>query len=197
VDILADDALGPDHARCRRWVVFSDLHLNRKTSEVCVDVLRAVHREALARDAGILFLGDFWHARGAIPVEPLIEALDAVREWTVPCVMIPGNHDQVTAGGEIHALTPLAAANPARVKILSRPTVWRNALWLPYRRDGGVIKSAVAKAKSEIVSSGGRYAERHILPRRRHRRLNERNVPGQRRPGPLHVRGGVQRGGIQ
>jgi hypothetical protein len=155
VDILADDALGPDHARCRRWVVFSDLHLNRKTSEVCVDVLRAVHREALARDAGILFLGDFWHARGAIPVEPLIEALDAVREWTVPCVMIPGNHDQVTAGGEIHALTPLAAANPARVKILSRPTVWRNALWLPYRRDGGVIKSAVAKAKSEIVSSGG------------------------------------------
>ena len=72
VDILADDALGPDHARCRRWVVFSDLHLNRKTSEVCVDVLRAVHREALARDAGILFLGDFWHARGAIPVEPLI-----------------------------------------------------------------------------------------------------------------------------
>ena len=33
----------------------------------------------------------------------------------------------------------------------------------------------------------GRYAERHILPRRRHRRLHERNVPGQRRPGPLHV----------
>ena len=43
----------------------------------------------------------------------------------------------------------------------------------------------------------GREPERHILPRRRHRRIHERNIPGQRRPGPLHVRGGVQRGGIQ
>ena len=115
VDILADDALGPDHARVRRWVVFSDLHLNRRTSRVCVDVLEAVHREAVARDAGIAFLGDFWHARGAIPVEPLIDALDAIRSWTRPCVMIPGNHDQVTAGGEVHALPPLATANPSRV----------------------------------------------------------------------------------
>ena len=148
VDILADDALGPDHARVRRWVVFSDLHLNRRTSRVCVDVLEAVHREAEARDAGIAFLGDFWHARGAIPVEPLIEALNAIRSWTRPCVMIPGNHDQVTAGGEVHALTPLAAANPSRVKIISRPTVWRNALWLPYRRDASVVKNAVEAAWS-------------------------------------------------
>ncbi len=148
VDILADDALGPDHARVRRWVVFSDLHLNRRTSRVCVDVLEAVHREAVARDAGIAFLGDFWHARGAIPVEPLIEALDAIRSWTRPCVMIPGNHDQVTAGGEVHALTPLATANPTRVKIISRPTVWRNALWLPYRRDASVVKNAVEAAWS-------------------------------------------------
>lgn len=148
VDILADDALGPDHARVRRWVVFSDLHLNRRTSRVCVDVLEAVHREAVARDAGIAFLGDFWHARGAIPVEPLIEALNAIRSWTRPCVMIPGNHDQVTAGGEVHALTPLAAANPSRVKIISRPTVWRNALWLPYRRDASVVKNAVEAAWS-------------------------------------------------
>ena len=152
VDILADDALGPDHARVRRWVVFSDLHLNRRTSRVCVDVLEAVHREAEARDAGIAFLGDFWHARGAIPVEPLIEALDAIRSWTRPCVMIPGNHDQVTAGGEVHALAPLAAANPRRVKIISRPTVWRNALWLPYRRDASVVKKAVEAAWSMDVS---------------------------------------------
>ena len=154
VDILADDALGPDHARVRRWVVFSDLHLNRRTSRVCVDVLEAVHREAVARDAGIAFLGDFWHARGAIPVEPLIDALDAIRSWTRPCVMIPGNHDQVTPGGEVHALTPLATANPSRVKIISKPTVWRNALWLPYRRDASVVKNAVEAAWSVDAEDG-------------------------------------------
>ena len=181
VDILADDALGPDHARVRRWVVFSDLHLNRRTSRVCVDVLEAVHREAEARDAGIAFLGDFWHARGAIPVEPLIEALNAIRSWTRPCVMIPGNHDQVTAGGEVHALTPLAAANPSRVKIISQAD--------------GVEKRAVAAVQARRVrrqerggggveycpNRGGRLCgrgTRRLLPRRRRRRVDERIVPG-------------------
>ena len=44
--------------------MFSDLHVNRKTSPVCMQVLRAVHDAAESRDAGIVFLGDFWHARG-------------------------------------------------------------------------------------------------------------------------------------
>ena len=153
VDILADDALGPDHARVRRWVVFSDLHLNRRTSRVCVDVLEAVHREAVARDAGIAFLGDFWHARGAIPVEPLIDALDAIRSWTRPCVMIPGNHDQVTAGGGARA-DAARDGEPERVKIISKPTVWRNALWLPYRRDASVVKNAVEAAWSVDAEDG-------------------------------------------
>ena len=147
LDVLSDDALGPAHAAARRWIVFSDLHVNRKTAPVAMEVLRRVHDAALARDAGIVFLGDFWHARGAIPVEPLVEALDAVRAWTVPAVMIPGNHDQVTAGGETHALAPLAAANPKFVRVISRPALWRGALWLPYRRDPAALRDAVAEAK--------------------------------------------------
>jgi hypothetical protein len=103
------------------------------------------------------FLGDFWHARGAIPVEPLIDALNAVREWTQPAVMIPGNHDQVTAGGEIHALSPLAAANPEYIRVLSRPTAWRGALWLPYRRDPVALRDAVAEAKR--LAAGGAPAD--------------------------------------
>lgn len=66
--------------------------------QVCVEVLRRVHREAVARDAGILFLGDFWHVRGALPVEPLNAALHEMRAWTQPTVMLPGNHDQVSGG---------------------------------------------------------------------------------------------------
>jgi hypothetical protein len=102
---------------------------------------------ARERDAGVLFLGDFWHARGALPVAPLNAVLALFSRWDVPTVMIPGNHDQVTAGGEEHALTPLGAASP-RVHIFSRPAVWRNALWLPYRRDESLLRAAMAAART-------------------------------------------------
>lgn len=39
--------------------------------------------------------GDFWHARGALPVEPLNEVLRVLRDWTRPTLMLVGNHDQV------------------------------------------------------------------------------------------------------
>lgn len=44
-------------ASVKQWVVFSDLHVSAKTVGVAVEVLRAVHAEAIRRDAGILFLG--------------------------------------------------------------------------------------------------------------------------------------------
>jgi hypothetical protein len=50
----------------RLWVCFSDLHLSTKTLAICVEVLQRVHREAVARDAGIVFLGDFWDERGRL-----------------------------------------------------------------------------------------------------------------------------------
>ena len=144
--VLADDHFGPAHAAAKRWIVFSDLHVSRRTAPVAMEVLRAVHDEAEARSAGVVFLGDFWHARGAIPVEPLIDALEIFRAWRVPTVMIPGNHDQVTAGGETHALAPLRAANPAMIAIVSSPAAWRGALWLPYRRDPATLRDAVNHA---------------------------------------------------
>ena len=101
------------HEGVERWIVFSDLHVSKRTMETCREVLRRVSEEARAMKAGVVFLGDFWHARGAIPVEPLNEALQLMSSanWTAPTIMIPGNHDQVTAGGMSHALTPLAKAN--------------------------------------------------------------------------------------
>ena len=44
----------------KRWVVFSDLHVAPRTAGVAVEVLRRVHAEAEARDAGVLFLGEPW-----------------------------------------------------------------------------------------------------------------------------------------
>ena len=158
IENLSNDALGDAHARTKKWIVFSDLHVNRKTCDTAMEVLRTVHENAVAQDAGIIFLGDFWHARGAIPVEPLVSSLNEISKWRVPTVMIPGNHDQVTSGGETHALTPFESSNPTFVRIFTKPTLWRNALWVPYRRDAGVLKTAVSEAKSFVtmnIDTGG------------------------------------------
>jgi hypothetical protein len=39
---------------------------------------------------------------------------------------------QVNLGGETHSLEPLSAASEA-VHVFTRPTLFRKALWLPYR----------------------------------------------------------------
>ena len=54
--------------------------------------------EAGARGAGVLFLGDFWDRRGALPVSPLNAALQELRGWGHPTLMLVGNHDQVRRG---------------------------------------------------------------------------------------------------
>ena len=38
--------------------------------------------------------GDFWHARGALPVAALNSVLREFRDWTQPTLMLVGNHDQ-------------------------------------------------------------------------------------------------------
>jgi len=71
----------------RRWIFFTDLHVRKSTLQTCVHVLRFVHKEAVKRDAGVAFLGDFWHIRGDIPIEPLNSVLDEFAQWTqVGCV---------------------------------------------------------------------------------------------------------------
>lgn len=43
-------------------------------------------------------------------VDLLVPVMECLATWTRPVVMIPGNHDQVTLGGGMHALTPLQFA---------------------------------------------------------------------------------------
>ena len=62
------DALSKAHEEATRWIIFSDLHVSKRTMETCKEVLERVHAEAVEKKCGVLFLGDFWHARGAIPV---------------------------------------------------------------------------------------------------------------------------------
>ncbi|KAL0033719.1 hypothetical protein WJX77_002381 [Trebouxia sp. C0004] len=125
--------------------MFSDLHVSVRTLDTCISVLQKIKKEATSRKAGILFLGDFWHARGALPVEPLNAILQEFESWRQPTLMLVGNHDQVSVGGLDHALQPLAAACSA-IHIVDVPTLYRDALWLPYRKDSAQLQEAIEGA---------------------------------------------------
>ena len=78
-------------------------------------------------------------------MEPLNAVLAELAGWTAPTLMLVGNHDQVTLGGAVHSLTPLAAASPL-IHVFTGPALYRGALWLPYRREAGELEAAVAAA---------------------------------------------------
>jgi ribosomal protein L21E len=115
-----------DHfATYKKWVVFTDLHCSAATLPTCLDVLDQVHHAAVNLNvngvgvnaegenekAGVLFLGDFWHHRGSVRFDCLNAILDKFSKWTVPLIMIPGNHDQISmAGHDLHGLTPFRNA---------------------------------------------------------------------------------------
>jgi len=141
------------HASFKSWVLFTDLHCMASSLNVSLQVLDTVHREARDRGAGVIFLGDFWHHRGTVRVDCLNAVLSALSTWEVPLIMIPGNHDQVTLGGIEHGLTPLANAyriedvktkrSVAGPLILSEPTKFGNALFVPHIRDATIMESVL------------------------------------------------------
>eukprot|EP00804_Cyclotella_cryptica_P015235 CCRYP_005366-RB/>CCRYP_005366-RB protein AED:0.05 eAED:0.05 QI:0/0.66/0.57/1/0.5/0.28/7/3820/860 len=156
------------HSTYNRWVVFSDLHVMPSTLSTCLQVLEFVHRTAIARQAGIIFLGDFWHHRGFVRVDCLNAVLEAMSHWRVPCIMIPGNHDQINWGGTEHALTPLKNAyritcsnlkdpNETAIQypgplILSHPTKFMNAFFVPHTRDKTAMRAILRS--NEAANSG-------------------------------------------
>lgn len=134
-------------AQCKKWIIFSDLHVRAASIDTCEQVLDAVHEQALAKSAGIIFLGDFWHVRGALSVDLLNRVLKSFRQWTQPVIMIPGNHDQVTLGGMVHALEPLRYAfDSEKMLLIDEPSFCLNALWIPYRRSADLMRSILSQA---------------------------------------------------
>ena len=45
--------------------------------------------------AQVLHAGDMWDKRGDLPVNALNTLLKELKQWTVPSIMLVGNHDQV------------------------------------------------------------------------------------------------------
>ncbi|CAJ1923078.1 unnamed protein product [Cylindrotheca closterium] len=144
------------HASFEKWVAFTDLHCSPATLDTSLEVLEKVHSVAKENNAGVLFLGDFWHHRGTLRVDCLNAILNQFRSWEVPMVMIPGNHDQVTLDGHSHSLIPFE--NAYRVGgvpgplVLSYPTKFRDALFIPHIRDIATMES-VLQAPPALESS--------------------------------------------
>ena len=133
----------------QRFVLFTDLHVQRSTLPVCVQLLRKVATEAHARSAGVICLGDFWHAGGVLQTRALNRVLSEIRGWGegTPLLMIPGNHDQAMRGDPsplMHALTPLglAGSGPGSVRVFSEPTLLGDSLWVPYGVSADALRAA-------------------------------------------------------
>lgn len=126
-----------------RWVIFSDLHYREKSAKVCHEVLQRVHQEAVDRNAGILFLGDFFDHQGAIKVGLLSELYNLFKTWSRPTIMLVGNHDMANYGPgdalSVLGLSPL-------IRIIQQPTLFMNALWLPYMQDTSAVQAAIDAA---------------------------------------------------
>jgi len=135
-----------------KWIVFSDLHVSRNSLETCLHVLGRIHHEASIRNAGVIFLGDFWHEKGVLRVDALSSILLALSNWTVPVLALPGNHDQATFDGETHALTPLGLVLSAG-RIISKPSVLLGALWVPYTRSADTFREIIKNCPLEEVSA--------------------------------------------
>ena len=159
------------HSQCDQWIIFSDLHCSPSSLATCLEVLDTVHEEASKRNAGVVFLGDFWHHRGTVRIDLLNAVLRALSGWEVPLIMIPGNHDQVTLGGLEHGLTPLRnayyvegdaligsdATRKRRMQpgpmIITHPTKFKDAFFVPYIRSSRVLEYALGSRPSETASA--------------------------------------------
>jgi DNA repair exonuclease SbcCD nuclease subunit len=152
------------HMSYKKWVVFTDLHCYSETLNTTLKVLDHVHELAIERNAGVLFLGDWWHHRGTLRVDCLNAVLSSLKNWTVPMVMIPGNHDQVTLGGHIHGLTALENSYQVRDKtgsgktypgplVFSYPTKFLDALFIPHVRDNAIMESLLQSSLSKSADA--------------------------------------------
>lgn len=138
-------------------LLFSDLHLSPRTFDTCMQVLEIVHREALARNVSVGFLGDFFdhvYNKGTLPVDILNRLLRFFEtKWKVPMIMIPGNHDYFDASETEHGLTPFRYAS-TYITVLDEPTVIGRQLWVPWRRSNDTLRHVIESHRDVDVIFG-------------------------------------------
>ena len=133
-------------------IAFSDLHLKPETKDTCSVVLEGMLTAASEQNIShIVFLGDFFHLRYTIPVD----LVNLVSDWLnqaackgIHVHFLVGNHDQVDEMGR-NALEVFGNAHNATVH--SEIGESDGVLWLPYRKDYGLLREALRKSKCRTV----------------------------------------------
>lgn len=120
------------------FLVFTDLHVSADTLERSCTVLRMLGQAAAQKGCPIVCLGDFWDARGVLATRQVDAVLREIEEWQrlgVAAIMIPGNHDQVSMQGEIHAMRIFEAFD--NIIVATEPIMdpVTRVAFLPWRED--------------------------------------------------------------
>lgn len=129
-------------------LLFSDLHYSYETRDTCFKVLDFVHKTASDDGLCVYFLGDFWdhvYRRGTLPVDLLNQMVRYFKQsWTVPTIMIPGNHDYFDSSENEHGLETFDGIN--QIRVYSQITLDKHALFIPYRKNTDEIYQAIQNA---------------------------------------------------
>ena len=133
-------------------ILFSDLHLEPKSAETALAVLRHVGEVAEQRkDDHAAFLGDFWMVRHTLPVKLLLEARDEMHRWRERGIrrvdVLVGNHDQVDLSGR-NALEVFNGLGDF-VRVHTEPGWTDDGFWLPYRHTHEEIRDILTRAMRE------------------------------------------------
>ena len=116
----------------KSWIVFSDLHVHERHEPQWQQALDVVDKLAREHNSGCLFLGDFWEARTSVKHATLNQVQKIMSGWEHPTIAIVGNHDQVNNSGTEHGMLLLESLN-SNWAVITSPTLFMDALWLPYR----------------------------------------------------------------
>ncbi|KAM9966589.1 hypothetical protein ACTFIR_006809 [Dictyostelium discoideum] len=103
-------------------LLFTDLHVSSKSLDRTIDVLKKVRELSCLESINnnnnnnidsnigptpVIFLGDFWHQRNILHVRHIDQLLKEFEQWkrcNIETIFIPGNHDQVSIDGSVHAI---------------------------------------------------------------------------------------------
>lgn len=117
-------------------IIFSDLHLDNDSADVCLGkILPGICEAARSSDRLVVFLGDWWHLRYRVDVRLQVAVRDELLRWHshgVKVKILVGNHDQVNIAGR-NALEVFDSLH--HVDVYSNPMLEDSWVWLPYRTD--------------------------------------------------------------
>lgn len=134
-------------------IIFSDLHLHERTSEVVFNEVFPGLKNAVLNqvDKLLVCLGDFYHLRYKVDVDIQNKVFDYFHDLNdcgIEVILLVGNHDQINEKGD-NALKPFSELS--NVEVIEQPCVYKNFIWLPYRKNKQILLDYLSKIPSGIV----------------------------------------------